>query len=258
MGGLRKKIPFVYVCFLVGGGALAALPFITVGFYSKDAILWEAWASNHPELFWAGIVGAFLTSIYTFRMIWIVFHGEEKTPAHALKGVSYWLPLAVLLVVSTAVGALIHPPLAGVLPEGVGAMLQRTGEAHDFVFVEIVAIAAALSGLVIGALLFTGERRLVTQLRNSRIGASLAHLWLGGWGFDRLYDLLFVKPFLAIARLLGRDPIDRVWGVVPALVKAGNAAATKQQSGSLRGYASWMLLGVIVMLMALMVQALGN
>ena len=258
MGGLRHKIPFVWVCFLVGGGALAALPFITVGFYSKDTILWEAWASSNPELFWAGIAGAFLTAMYTFRMIWIVFHGEEKTPAHALKGVSYWLPLAVLLVVSTAVGALIHPPLAGVLPEGIGAMLERTGAAHDLHFVEYVAIGATALGLLLGALLFTGERRLVTQLRNSRIGASLAHLWLGGWGFDRLYDLVLVKPFLLIARMLGRDPVDRVWSVVPAVVRAGNAAATKQQSGSLRGYASWMLIGVLVMLVALMVQALGK
>jgi NADH-quinone oxidoreductase subunit L len=79
MGGLRKKIPFVYACFLIGGGALAAFPFLTVGFYSKDAILWQAFASGHTELFWAGLLGAFFTSIYTFRLIFIVFHGEEKT-----------------------------------------------------------------------------------------------------------------------------------------------------------------------------------
>ncbi len=84
MGGLRKKLPFIYACFLVGGGALVAFPFLTAGFFSKDEILWEAWASGNPGLFYAGLLGALLTSIYTFRLIFIVFHGTEKrmrTPA---------------------------------------------------------------------------------------------------------------------------------------------------------------------------------
>lgn len=259
MGGLRKTIPFVYVCFLVGGGALAALPFVTVGFYSKDAILWEAWASGHPELFWAGIVGAFMTSIYTFRLIWLVFHGEEKTHAHAIHGVSYWLPLGVLLLVSTAVGALIHPPLAGVLPESVGHLMELAGTAHDLHFVEFVAIAAALGGLAVGALLFTGERKLATQIRQSRVGVGLTHLFMGGWGFDALYDWLFVKPFLLISRLIGRDPIDRFWGLLPALVRGGNKLSTGAQSGSLRGYASVMALGAVVLLMTLiLIQVMGK
>jgi NADH-quinone oxidoreductase subunit L len=79
MGGLRKTIPLVYICFLVGGAALAALPIVTAGFYSKDEILWGALASGHINLMVAGLVGAFLTALYTFRMIFIVFHGEPKT-----------------------------------------------------------------------------------------------------------------------------------------------------------------------------------
>ncbi|MER1973764.1 MAG: NADH-quinone oxidoreductase subunit L, partial [Psychrobacter alimentarius] len=102
MGGLRKKIPLVFWCYIVGGGALAAIPWVTVGFYSKEAILWETYATGHLVLFYMGVFGAFLTAIYTFRMIWIIFFGEEKTHAHKLSGVSYWLPLTVLLVLSTA------------------------------------------------------------------------------------------------------------------------------------------------------------
>ena len=114
MGGLRKKLPLVYVCFIVGGSALAALPFVTAGFYSKDEILWLAYANNKMEFFYAGLFGALLTSLYTFRLIFTVFHGEAKTDAHAGHGVAYIFPLAVLLLLSTFVGAMIHPPLAGV------------------------------------------------------------------------------------------------------------------------------------------------
>ncbi|MCO1936990.1 NADH-quinone oxidoreductase subunit L, partial [Pseudomonas aeruginosa] len=73
MGGLWKKLPLAYASFVVGGAALAALPFLTAGFYSKDEILWEAFASGHRELLIAGLVGAFLTSIYTFRLILVAF-----------------------------------------------------------------------------------------------------------------------------------------------------------------------------------------
>jgi NADH-quinone oxidoreductase subunit L len=62
MGGLRKSIPLVYVCFLVGGAALAALPLITAGFFSKDEILAGAMANGHINLMVAGLVGAFMTS----------------------------------------------------------------------------------------------------------------------------------------------------------------------------------------------------
>lgn len=57
MGGLRKSLPLVYACFLVGGSALAALPLVTAGFYSKDAILWQVQASGQSALLWAGLGG---------------------------------------------------------------------------------------------------------------------------------------------------------------------------------------------------------
>ena len=123
MGGLWKKLPLAYASFVVGGAALAALPIVTVGFYSKDEILWEAFASGNTGLLYAGLVGAFMTSLYTFRLIFIAFHGEAKTEAHAGHGISHWLPLGVLIVLSTAVGAWIHPPLAARLPDGADVAL---------------------------------------------------------------------------------------------------------------------------------------
>ncbi|KAA0661810.1 NADH-quinone oxidoreductase subunit L, partial [Escherichia coli] len=98
MGGLRKSIPLVYLCFLVGGAALSALPLVTAGFFSKDEILAGAMANGHINLMVAGLVGAFMTSLYTFRMIFIVFHGKEQIHAHAVKGVTHSLPLIVLLI----------------------------------------------------------------------------------------------------------------------------------------------------------------
>jgi NADH-quinone oxidoreductase subunit L len=241
MGGLRKKLPLVYASFLIGGSALAALPFFTAGFWSKDEILWEAWASGHQALFYAGLLGAFLTSIYTFRLIFIVFHGEEKTEAHAGHGIAHGLPLAVLLVLSTFIGAMIHPPLQGVLPEGAGA---KGGEMKHML--EYVSMAVALAGVALSALLFLGKRRFVTALSQSFVGRTVGGLWKQAWGFDWLYDKIFVQPYMFVARINARDWLDTTFNLVPWLAMRGNHLLVMTQSGKLRWYAVTMVIGLVV------------
>ncbi len=109
-----------------------------------------------------------MTSLYTFRLIFITFHGEAKTEAHAGHGIAHWLPLSVLIVLSTFVGAMIVPPLHGVLPESVG---HAGGEAKHSL--EIASGAIALAGILLAALLFLGKRRFVTAIANSGIGRFL-------------------------------------------------------------------------------------
>lgn len=247
MGGLWKKLPLAYASFIVGGAALAALPLVTAGFYSKDEILWEAFASGHSELLYAGLAGAFLTSIYTFRLIFIAFHGEAKTEAHAGHGVAHWLPLVTLIVLSTFVGALITPPLAGVLPQSIG---HAGGEAKHGL--EIASGAIALAGILLAALLFLGQRRVVSAVAASAPGRFLSAWWFAAWGFDWLYDLLFVKPYLLFCRLLGRDPIDQSIGLVPRLARGGNAALARTQTGQVRWYAASIAGGAVLVLAVLL------
>ncbi len=248
MGGLWKKIPLAYASFIVGGAALAALPVITAGFYSKDEILWEAFASGHTGLLYAGLAGAFMTSLYTFRLIFITFHGEAKTDAHAGHGVAHWLPLSVLIVLSTFIGAWIHPPLAGVLPESVG---HAGGEAKHAL--EITSGAIALAGILLAALLFLGKRTLATAIANSGLGRALSAWWYAAWGFDWLYDKLFVKPYLAISHVLRKDPIDQTISLIPRLAKGGNGAMSRTETGQLRWYAVTLAAGAVLVLGAVLV-----
>lgn len=249
MGGLRKKLPLVYACFLVGGAALAALPFVTAGFYSKDEILWEAFASGNQPLFYAGLLGAFLTSLYTFRLIFIVFHGEAKTDAHAGHGIAYALPLLVLLLLSTFVGALIHPPLAGVLPASVG---EHGGAMKHTI--EWISGGVAVFGIALSALLFLGQRRFVTVLSQSGVGKVVGGLWKNAWGFDWLYDHLFVKPFMFIVRVNSRDWIDAAIGLLPWLTGKGHALLVVTQNGKLRWYAASMGMGAVLILAAFVIM----
>lgn len=247
MGGLRKSLPLVYACFLVGGSALAALPLVTSGFYSKDAILWQVEASGQSALLWAGLAGAFLTSLYTFRLIFITFHGKEQTKAHAGHGLAHHLPLLVLLVLSTGIGALITPPLAGVLPAGPGDHIEEGRHA-----LEITSGIIAIAGIALAAFLFLGERRLATSIANSAPGRLLSTLWFNAWGFDWLYDQLWVKPYLLATRLVGQDPLDWMMGLPAWFALRGNQLLAWTVTGKLRWYAASMGIGAVLVLALLL------
>lgn len=246
MGGLRKSIPLVYICFLVGGAALSALPLVSAGFYSKDEILWGAMANGNDILLIAGLAGAFLTSMYTFRMIFIVFHGEAKIHAHAVRGVTHHLPLIVLLVLSTFVGALITPPLAGVLPV---AHSGETGKEH----LEIISGVVAVLGIVLAGVLWLGRRYQVTALSSSMPGHLISTWWYNAWGFDWLYDKVFVKPYLGIAWLLQRDPLNQVMNITVILSHYSGRGLLVSENGYLRWYVASMSIGAVVLLTLLMV-----
>jgi NADH-quinone oxidoreductase subunit L len=241
MGGLRKQLPLEYACFLVGGLALAAFPFITAGYYSKDEILWEAYAGGHSGLFLAGLVGAFLTPLYIFRLIFTVFHGEAKMQAHRGRGLTYWLPLAVLLVFSTFVGGMIHPPLAGVLP----AATEHTTNLPKLT-VGILSSAVALSGIAVACGLFLGKRRLVTWPAGTLPGRLLAQWWFQDWGFDWLYDRLLVRPFVWFARVNIRDGIDLAILTIPTALRTLNGALVRTENGRMRWYAAGMAAGAVL------------
>jgi len=243
MGGLRRQLPLEYACFLVGGLALSAFPVLTAGYYSKDQILWEAYASGHFGLFLAGLVGAFLTPLYTFRLIFTVFHGEPQLHAHRGQGVTYWLPLVVLLVFSTFLGGMIHLPLAGVLPAAAAHTAQ-----HSELQIGILSSTIALSGLGLACGLFLGRRRFITWLAQSSPGRLLAAWWRQDWGFDWLYDKLLVQPFEWFARVNVRDGIDLAILTVPAGLRALNGALVRTQTGRIRWYAAGMAGGALLVI----------
>uniref|UniRef100_UPI0036D7C98C NADH-quinone oxidoreductase subunit L n=1 Tax=Photorhabdus sp. RM322S TaxID=3342825 RepID=UPI0036D7C98C len=246
MGGLRKSIPLVYICFLVGGAALSALPIVTAGFYSKDEILWGAMSHGHINLMLAGLAGAFMTSLYTFRMIFIVFHGEAKTKAHPVKGITHHLPLLVLLVLSTFVGALIAPPLAGVLPQD-----HATGDTGKMML-EVVSGVVAVAGILLAMALYLGKRQLVNSVAQSAPGRFFSVWWFNAWGFDVLYDWVFVKPFKSITHLLRNDPLNSLMNIPAVLSRWSNKGLSLSENGQVRWYVASMGLGAVLVLALLL------
>ena len=118
MGGLREKLPIAFWTFLIGGASLAAVPLVTAGFYSKDMILLQVATSaqGNPWLWAAAWIGAILTSLYIFRVVFLVFFGETRgaaAPDTARSGLRMTGPMLILAVFSIAGGWIETPPFLG-------------------------------------------------------------------------------------------------------------------------------------------------
>ena len=247
MGGLWKRLPVPFWCMAVGSAALAALP-LTSGFYSKDIILLTSFDYAHGgPWFWAFAAGAaFLTALYTARMIFIAFFGEMKTEPHDHSGANMWLPLVLLAALAIGGGWFGLAPVGAVLPDG-----GLEGEAHEGALVWITALIPIL-GVSLGYLIFGGKQISVDGLVGSRFGDRLRRFWDGGWGFDALYDALVVRPFMAVARINKDDVVDLVYALTVVVARAMHRLTALTQTGRLRWYAANMALGlVLVLLLAL-------
>jgi NADH-quinone oxidoreductase subunit L len=243
MGGLRRRLPLSFWSFVIGGSALAALPLVTAGFYSKDAILWGAWATGHQALAVIGLFGAFLTSIYTFRLIFIAFFGiprsETSATAHEKFGLNVWVPLIVLGALSV-VGGFIALPLDDVLPRLIAA------GGHEKHTLEIVSGAIAVTGIALAWLLFLRRPQLAASLTDFRLGLALRRYWQAAWGFDWLYERLFVRPFLWLVQVNRRDEVDTMYTGIAHANRLAWQGLSRTQTGQIRWYAAGIAAGTIV------------
>ncbi|MXP56101.1 NADH-quinone oxidoreductase subunit L [Pantoea sp. Mhis] len=243
MGGLRKKIPLIYLCFLAGGSALAAVPILTAGFYSKDQILCSLLANNHINLMIIGLLGTFLSSLYTFRMIFIIFHGKSQINAYTpSKHITHHLPLIILIIFSTFIGALIKPSLHDVFP------LQKELDGNHKIILEVVSSIVILLGIMISSMLWLGKSWLLTYFTNNILGQYFKICSFKYWGFDYLYHQVFVKTYLYVACLLKHDPLNLLINLPVLLVCNISKLLVISINGYLRWYVASMSIGAIIIL----------
>lgn len=251
LGGLRKRLPVAYGGFLVGGAALVALPLVTAGFYSKDEILWQAVAAGQQGLLLAGLLGAFLTCIYTVRLILGTFHGDcgsdnARNAEPGANPLTHHLPLVVLAVLSTALGAWLYPHLGSLFPAPPGA---STDTGHTLL--QILAIGTVIAGLATAGWLFLARPQWLRHQAGHGLGALLWSLWHRAWGFDALYDRLLVRPWQYLVRMLRFDLVNMTMNLPALLAKLLNGGLVRAQNGRIRSYATAMILGATVILLAL-------
>jgi NADH-quinone oxidoreductase subunit L len=240
-----------YGGFIVGGAALVALPLVSAGFFSKDEILWQAMAADRTGLLIAGLMGTVLTGIYTVRLILGTFHGEPgsdhaRHPEPGTNLITHHLPLVVLAVLSTFIGAWLYPGLGGLFPDAPGEAVEG-----GHTLLQVLAIGAVVAGLALAGWLFLMRRPWLDDVASKGAGASLWKLWHHAWGFDALFDRVLVRPWQWSVRMLRFDFINLIMNL-PALIARGfNAGLVRSQNGRTRSYAVVMVFGATVILLAL-------
>jgi NADH-quinone oxidoreductase subunit L len=252
MGGLRRELPVAFWAFVAGGAALAGVPLVTSGFYSKDQILWETLSSPiGGTVFWLlGIAGVFLTALYTFRLVFLVFFGPVRQHVSRPPGLPMSVPVIVLTVLSVIGGFVNIPPALGNFQPFAHFMhgaLPETAEGHPFLpewGSEVIAAFTVVLGIYMAFTLFM--KRPAEE--PPRGGGVLWRFWQSGWGFDRLYDRLFVRPVLYLARVGSRDAIDAVYDGIAGLGRGGNRLLSATENGRLRWYAAGVALGSVILI----------
>ena len=277
MGGLRHYIPWTYWTMTIATFAIAGFPPFA-GFFSKDEILWKAYSNPHGSwVYWViGVVTAFITSFYMFRLWFLTFYGDYRGAATDKHGritrdahghgephespMVMLIPLAILALLSFAGGwigsARFEKFMAPVFQAGgeLAATAESTGEiavGPAELYLTLISVAAAILGLWLAYVLYLRRPELPKKIADAlgRVSLAVANKYY----VDELYAVLFVKPVVeGSTRILWRgidqDVIDAVVNDSADGARHVSDNVRHMQSGNLRSYAGWVAAGSAVVI----------
>ncbi|MEE4135171.1 MAG: NADH-quinone oxidoreductase subunit L [Desulforhopalus sp.] len=253
MGGLKKKMPKTYWTMLVGALALAGCPPLS-GFFSKDEILFSALAKGHTGIWIVGVVVAGLTAYYTFRMIFVVFHGQPRDQ-HAYDQAQdapavMTVPLIILAVGAFFVGFLNLPGIFGGHLQVSHWLAPSLTESHPHVGigVELLAIFAGVAAFAIG--IYIAYRKFNEGAPEPEY-QGFARFGYHKFYVDEVYNAVFVQPYKAfggvISRIFEPKVVDLPVRLSARLYRWGGNAFKALQVGYVRVYAIYMVIGLSLM-----------
>jgi NADH-quinone oxidoreductase subunit L len=252
MGGLARRIPVTFWTFAIATAAIAGIPPLA-GFFSKDEILWYAFASTRGGSPWLWLVAAataLMTAFYMFRLLWLTFFGRSRmTPEvehHVHESPLSMTGVLVVLAALSALGGFIAVPhfLEAQLPL---PAVDEHLHAYETPLL-VVSVVLALAGLAAAAWLFGGPAERAEALRARFAGM---HRWLSGKYFiDELYERVLGKPLAWISdrvflRFGDRTLIDGTLHTMAAIARGSAAVFGRLQTGSLHLYAWFVLVGIV-------------
>ncbi len=264
MGGLWKKMPVTGWVFLIGCLAIAGIPPFS-GFWSKEEILGAAYAAHRYDLLWIGLIAAFFTAFYMFRLFFLTFTGksnsDEKSKVHESPA-TMTLPMIVLAVLAVVAG-FINMPFAPTLHEwllagNVGEAINDIfgeAEGHSAVWVQIVAIAVSLLGIWLAYLIY------VKKSVSDRIISSplpwLYQLSYRKYYIDEFYHYVFVRPLKGLGYVLNlfdRYIVDGLVNLVAKIAQGLGRLHAYLQNGQMQTYGLVVLVGLVLILIGFTAQ----
>jgi NADH-quinone oxidoreductase subunit L len=263
MGGIWTKIPVTYAVMWIGSLALAGIPFFA-GYYSKDAVLEAAFAAHSAVgtyAFVCGIIAAFLTAFYSWRLLILTFHGKPRADHHTMEHVHespavMLVPLLVLATGAILTGAIFAPFFIGEHEQAFWGAAIFTGPNNHIMhalhevpdWVPLAPTVVGIAGIVLAYVLYMLTPGIPARLATSFHGIYL--FLLNKWYFDELYDAIFVRPARSLAMQFWKVGDARIIDGMPngaASLAAGAArGAVRIQTGRVANYAFAMIIGLVL------------
>ncbi|HLK50539.1 MAG TPA: NADH-quinone oxidoreductase subunit L [Bryobacteraceae bacterium] len=245
MGGLRKHTPWTFWTMMCAGVAIAGIPPFA-GFFSKDAILLAAY-HHAPWMYWLGTLTAGITAFYVFRAMFLAFFGKyrghehhpHESPAVMLA------PLVVLAALSLAGGYFFK------VPQFLSTVFPPMEEGEDMTLVAI-SVAAGVLGIFLAWLMYVAQPRLADSLSIK----GLYTLVYNKYFVDEVYDAAVVKPVVGGSRVLlwrvaDVGLIDGIVNGIGSRARDVGAVLRSLQSGNIRSYATWVVFGSVLLIVAM-------
>ncbi len=264
MGGLRKQMPVTYWMFILATLSITGIPFFA-GFFSKDEILWRAYlAGDLGKFLWVlGTLAALLTAFYSWRLIFLTFHGDYRGTAGLQKHIHespkvITVPLMILAVGAVAAGWVGIPPLFLEHGDRIGEFLAPVlghskghgTHAQEYMVIG-VSVFVAVAGLIVAFIMYMKKRDLPGKLANAL--RPVHSLFYNKYWFDEFYDKVLIKPVLMISDkvVLGFFDGRIIEGVVnglPRFIGNFSQGLRKLQTGLISSYAFMMAVGVLLII----------
>ncbi|MSO97790.1 MAG: NADH-quinone oxidoreductase subunit L [Rhodospirillaceae bacterium] len=264
MGGIWKKIPFTYTVMWIGSLALAGIPFFA-GYYSKDMILEVAYGAGTPVgrlAFILGIAAAFMTAFYSWRLLFLTFHGKPRADHHTMEHVHespliMTIPLAGLALGALFAGYLGHEVFIGEARAEFWREAIRVVEGRDAIeaghhvpgWVVAAPLVVSFAGILLAYFLYIRRTDLPAKIAAAFPG--VYEFLLNKWYFDELYDMIFTKNVFRFGKWFwkgGDTYIIDGYGPdgLSALVVRAAKRLGSVQSGYLYHYAFAMIVGIAI------------
>ncbi|MCE2516820.1 MAG: NADH-quinone oxidoreductase subunit L, partial [Alphaproteobacteria bacterium] len=265
MGGIWRKIPFTYAMMWIGSLALAGFPFFA-GYFSKDMILEAAWAQHGLTgqfAFTLGILAAFLTAFYSWRLLIMTFHGKPRASAEVMSHVHespavMTVPLFVLSIGALFSGYLLYELFVGhhwqdFWRDSILILPHNTAMEHAHHVPKLVKFApliVGVAGVAMAYLFYMFVPSLPATM--ARLFRPVHTLFFNKWFVDELYERIFVKPSVRLGAFFWkRGDLGTIDALGPdgisAMVARFSARASRMQTGYVFHYAFAMLIGVVAL-----------
>ena len=254
MGGLRSKLPITYWTFLIGALAIAGFPFLS-GFWSKDEILHNAWDSGYQVIFGIGLLTAFLTAFYMFRLIFVVFHGESRVDSEIESHLHesppvMWIPLVLLAIPSLIIGAVvgwggehsaIHSFLGSVFTH------HRESDHSNPIPFMIISSIVGIAGILVAWLIYRSKAPLDEPAN------PLHKLLANKYYIDEIYNTVLVQPIRGISyylfwKIMDVAIIDGLVNLTAFAIRGIGGSIRRLQTGVVQTYVVSMVIGIIIFL----------